>query len=79
MKMDALSVNLSEILARCQKKKKIRTMHDGADFHHYSVAYGLMSARFHTLPVKHTLDCTPCNHEDIGLVNGFIGLGLDLD
>ena len=38
-----------------------------------------LSARFHTLPVKHTLDCTPCNHEDIGLVNGFIGLGLDLD
>ena len=38
-----------------------------------------LSARFHTLPVKHTLDCTPCNHEDIGLVNGFIGLGLELD
>ena len=34
---------------------------------------------FHTLSVKHTLDCTPCNHEDIGLVNGFIGLGLDFD
>ena len=48
-KIGYLSVNLSEILARCQKKKKIRTMHDGADFHHYSVAYGLMSARFHTL------------------------------
>ena len=87
----------------------------GANFHHYSVAYGLMivrlhtfiigfrlttplslgqdeltrrkrdldtrglSVRLHTLPVKHTLDCTPCNHEDICLVNGFIGLGLELD
>ena len=38
-----------------------------------------LSVRLHTLPVKHTLDCTPCNHEDIGLVNGFIGLGLELD
>ena len=77
----------------------------GTNFHHYSVAYGVISARFrtfiirfrltfpyrkqglpgrdelgfHTLSVKHTLDCTPCNHEDIGLVNGFIGLGLDFD
>ena len=38
-----------------------------------------LSVRLHTLPVKHTLDCTPCNHEDICLVNGFIGLGLELD
>ena len=38
-----------------------------------------LSVRLRTLPVKHTLDCTPCNHEDIGLVNGFIGLGLELD
>ena len=38
-----------------------------------------LTVRLHTLSVKHTLDRTPCNHEDIGLVNGFIGLGLELD
>ena len=60
---------------------KIRknSRHHGTNFHHYSVAYGGMSVRLRTLSVKHTLDRTPCNHEDIGIVNGFIGLGLELD
>ena len=67
-----------ESRTKSSKKEKIRAM-IGANFHHYSVAYGLMSVRLLTLSVNHTLDCTPCNHEDIGLVNGFIGLGLELD
>gem|GEM_PF-6672608 len=118
MKMGSLSVKFERNPGAPPKIRK-NSRHHGTNFHHYSVAYGVMSVRLHTfiigfrlttplsqapllgqdeltrrkrdldtrgltvrlhtLPVKHTLDCTPCNHEDIGLVNGFIGLGLDLD
>ena len=77
-KIGSLSVKFERNPGAPPKIRKNRAM-IGTNFHHYSVAYGVMSARFHTLPVKHTLDCTPCNHEDICLVNGFIGLGLELD
>ena len=60
-KIGSLSVNFSEILADCPKNKKYPTIirllcltiighfNHGTDFYNYSVAYGLMSARFRTL------------------------------
>ena len=49
VKNSCLSVNLSEILAHRPEQEKIRANH-GTNFKCYSVAYGVMSVRLHTLP-----------------------------
>ena len=48
MKMDSLSVKFERNPGAPPKIRK-NLHHDGADFHHYSVAYGVITARFHTL------------------------------
>ena len=55
--MDGLSVNLSEILIHRPEQEKIRANHS-TDFNHYLVAYGVMSARFHTFIIGFRLTPT---------------------
>ena len=44
-----LFVRKIRVKSRCTAQNKKNSRHHGNDFNHYSVAYGLMTARFHTL------------------------------